>query len=185
MKLFSTLIKVCRGTSSSYFKINVPFFCCPLFVKEYLDPLVTIKKMVNQQCRLPPWSFKINLKDKSFHISIDSLGLYLTPEYLQNFLSELYIPAQLGKIFQNHAAQITGKCICELKKIESRHFYSSIRPVQTPQFLSSPSRQTEITYSPCFSRHHRQKDVKMVIYLSGVPDSHSLQFMHFHNLQNH
>ena len=68
----SVLIQVCL---ISYFKIKVPFFCCPFFIKEYLDLLVRINKMVNQQCWLPPWSFRINLKDIS-------LGLYLTPEYL-------------------------------------------------------------------------------------------------------
>ena len=68
----SVLIQVC---SISYFKIKVLFFCCPFFVKEDLDLLVRINKMANQQCWLPPWSFRINLKDIS-------LGLYLTPEYL-------------------------------------------------------------------------------------------------------
>ena len=37
-------------------------------------------------------SFKSNLKDISFHISINSLGFYLFPQYLLNFLSNLYIP---------------------------------------------------------------------------------------------
>ena len=45
-------------------------------------------------------SFKINLKHTSFHISINSLGLYLSPECLLNFLSNLYIPPCVRKIFK-------------------------------------------------------------------------------------
>ena len=112
MKLFSTLIKVCRGTSSSYFKINVPFFCCPLFVKEYLDPLVTIKKMVNQQCRLPPWSFKINLKDKSFHISIDSLGLISLQNICRIFSQSC--------IFQHSWEKFSKSCCLDYWKMHLR-----------------------------------------------------------------
>lgn len=39
----------------------------------------------------PPKSFKINLKNALSHIFIDSLGLYLPPEYLLNLLLNKYI----------------------------------------------------------------------------------------------
>ena len=39
-----------------------------------------------KQCCLPPLCFKISLKDVSFPISLNSLGLYLSPECLLNFL---------------------------------------------------------------------------------------------------
>ena len=42
----------------------------------------------------------VHLKDSSSHISVISLGLYLSPEYFLKFLSNLYIPALLGKIFK-------------------------------------------------------------------------------------
>ena len=45
-------------------------------------------------------SFKISLKDTSFHISINSLGLYLSPECFLNFLSNFYIPLCVGRIFK-------------------------------------------------------------------------------------
>ena len=53
-----------------------------------------------RQCRLPPQSFRADLRDASSHISIDPLGLYLSPESLFNFLRNLYIPLWLGKIFK-------------------------------------------------------------------------------------
>ena len=45
-------------------------------------------------------SFKISLKDISFHISINSLGLYLSPKCLLNFLSNLHIPPCVGRMFK-------------------------------------------------------------------------------------
>ena len=51
-------------------------------------------------CLLSTWSLCINLKDASSHTSIDSLGLYLSPEHLLNFLSNLYITPWLGEIFK-------------------------------------------------------------------------------------
>ena len=45
-------------------------------------------------------SFKISLKDKSFHISRNSIGLYLSPECLLNFLGNFYIPPCVGKVFK-------------------------------------------------------------------------------------
>ena len=51
-----------------------------------------------KQCSLPPLFFKINLKETSFHISINSLGLYLSPECLLNFLSNVYTPPCVVKI---------------------------------------------------------------------------------------
>ena len=43
---------------------------------------------------------QISLKDKSFHIFINSLGLYLSAEFLLDFLSKSYIPPCVGKIFK-------------------------------------------------------------------------------------
>ena len=44
--------------------------------------------------------FRINLKDTPSQISMDSLGVYLSPDYLLNFFSDLYVPMWLGKIFK-------------------------------------------------------------------------------------
>ena len=42
--------------------------------QKYLNPQIRNKKLVNSVL-LPPLSFKINLRDTSFHISLNSLGL--------------------------------------------------------------------------------------------------------------
>ena len=64
------------------FKVSAPFFCCPLFFEKYLNSLVRIKKMVHELCRLPPYSFKIDLKYTSSHVSINSIRFNLSSEYL-------------------------------------------------------------------------------------------------------
>ena len=52
------------------------------------------------QCQLPPLSFKISTKDTFFHISINSIRLYLFLEYLLIFFWILCILPWLGKIFK-------------------------------------------------------------------------------------
>ena len=91
---------------------------------------------------LPPLSFKISLKDTSFHISINSLRLYLSPECLLNFLSNLYIPPCVGKNFK----------LKESTFLKNALIQGIFTPVPThsrltPKFLSSRPMQKEITYS--------------------------------------
>ena len=47
----------------------------------------------SKQSLLPLFSFKINLKDISFRISLNHLRLYRSPESLLNFLSNFFILA--------------------------------------------------------------------------------------------
>ena len=65
-----------------YFK--APLFWCPLFLKNISTP--RLEPTNGKQCRLPPLPFNISLKDTSLHISLNSLGLYHSPECLLNFL---------------------------------------------------------------------------------------------------
>ena len=123
-------------------KSKVPFFAAPSF-QEHLKIQVRINKMVNQQCQLPPYSFRINLNDTSSHIPIDLLGLYLVAEYLSNILSKLYIPPLLGRVFTFMLFRLLENAFAS-QKIESRNFYSCTRQVK---FLSSPPRKREITHS--------------------------------------
>ena len=59
------------------------------------------------------------------HICIDPLGLYLSPEYLLDFLPNRFdTPTMVGENFQNYDVQITGDCIQE-SEIKYLHFYSS------------------------------------------------------------
>ena len=71
-----------------------PFFWCSLFFKNIST--ARLEPTNGKQCCLRPLSFKISLKDRSFHISLNSLGLYLSSECLLN----LYIPPCLGKNFK-------------------------------------------------------------------------------------
>ena len=41
-------IQVCRDAYIPYFIIKAPVFCCPLFLKEYLNPQVRINEMVSE-----------------------------------------------------------------------------------------------------------------------------------------
>ena len=56
-----------------------PFSDVPSFSK------INKNQQIGNQCCLPPLSHKISLRDTSFHISLNSLGFYLSPEYLLNF----------------------------------------------------------------------------------------------------
>ena len=47
-------------------------------------------QQICRQCCLPPLSLKISLRDTSFHISLISLGFYLSPECLLNFLTCIF-----------------------------------------------------------------------------------------------
>ena len=76
------------------------------------------------------------------------ISIYLSPEYLSNFLSELYTRLWLGKIFRFMLLRLLGNAFAT-QKIESRHFYSC--PPQAKffhRFLSSLLRHREITDLP-------------------------------------
>ena len=70
-----------------------------------------------KQCCLPTLSSKISLKDAFFHISLNSLVLYLFPECSLNFIYLVYT-SMCEKKFWIHGIRIPKKWI------ESRHFYS-------------------------------------------------------------
>ena len=77
---------------------------------------------VTHQCCLPPLSFKISLKGTSFHISLNSLEFYPSPEFLLNFLWLVY-SIMCGKFFSIHGVHIPRKCI------EFMHFYPCFNPL--------------------------------------------------------
>ena len=64
---------------------------------------------------------KISPRDTSFHISWISLGFYISPECLLNFLWLVY-STMCRKIFSIYGIHILRKCI------ESMHFYSCPSP---------------------------------------------------------
>ena len=91
---------------------------------------------------LPPLSFKIILKDTSFHISINSRRLYLSPECLLNFLSNFYIPPSVGKNFKLKESTFLKNAL-----IQGIFTHVPTHSRLTPKFLSSRPMQKEITYS--------------------------------------
>ena len=110
-----------------------PLLLLRLLFGRYPKPQVRINKMANKQCRLLRCFFKISLKNTSFHILINSLVLYLSPECLLNFLWNLFVI--LEKNFQIYSIRIARKWI------ESRHFYPWALPQSkhSSKFLTSPS----------------------------------------------
>ena len=56
------------------------------------------QKYLDLQCFLTPLSFKINLRDTSFHISLNFLGFYLSRMLVE--FSDFYITTCAGKSFQ-------------------------------------------------------------------------------------
>ena len=96
--------------------------------------------------QLPPQFFKINLKDTSCFVSINSLGL--SPKLLLSFLSNLSQISHPGREdFQICCVQILRKCTCKLKN----WIYTFLRMALSqnfPQDLSSspPPPQTDGNY---------------------------------------
>ena len=109
------------------------FFHLPSLLQAHPSPRKVIclpsgraasNKMVSQHIvGYQPHFFRIHLKDFWCHISVNSLGLYLSPEYFLNFLPNLYIPPLLWKFFKFILFRLLKNAFGS-QKIESRHFFS-------------------------------------------------------------
>ena len=110
-KYFIPLSNVGESPYPLHYLKNPALFCCPLFSKEHFNPIRSTKRWTNN-VDFKPKTFIIALNATTSHIFTDPLGLYLSPEYLLHFLSNLYIPPRLGRNFRTDGAQITGKWIC-------------------------------------------------------------------------
>ena len=92
--------------------------------QNYLNRQIRINKLVNNVF-LPPFSFKMSLKDTSFHISLNSLGFCLSI-----MLAELSLTCIFQHVWENfsiYGVHIPRKCV------ESIHFYSCPSlPLKTP-----------------------------------------------------
>ena len=93
---------------ASIFYLNSPFSDVPSFSK--ISQPSGYNQQIGKQFCLPPLSFKINLRDTSFHISLNSFGFYLSPEYLLNFLWLVY-STMFGKKFSIYGDHLPRKCI--------------------------------------------------------------------------
>ena len=72
-----------------------PFSLSPLF-RGYLNPQVSISKMISS-VDYHPCPSRLASRIHPFIFYINSLWLYLSPEFLLNFLSNMYIPPCVGK----------------------------------------------------------------------------------------
>ena len=87
-----------------------PFLMFPPFQKS-LNPQVTTNKLVNTFVYHPcPSRLTTGYRDTSFHISLNSFGFYLSPEYLLNFLWLVY-STMFGKKFLIYGDHLPRKCI--------------------------------------------------------------------------
>ena len=123
------------------------YLCCynakPSAYYFYVKRKISVDFQICISVPLTPLSFKISLKDKSFHVSINSLGLYLFSECLLNFLSNFCMPSYVQKMFK----------FMELTFLENAliggifthaHPHSKL----APKFLPSRPRRKEITHCP-------------------------------------
>ena len=71
------------------------------------------KRMIYRGDHAHTMFIRINLKNTQSHVSIDPIGIFLFQENLFIFLSNLYIPPCLGKLFKFTVfIEITGKFTC-------------------------------------------------------------------------
>ena len=81
-----TRSQVYREASVFYF--THPFSDVSPFSK--ISKSTGLNQQIGKQCFLPPLSFKISLRDTSFHISLNSLGFYLSRMLVKSSLSCIF-----------------------------------------------------------------------------------------------
>ena len=130
----------------STISISIPPFSAVLSSKNYLNPQVTINKMVHKHTvnyhpspsqlisRIHPPIFLWTPKG------------FITPESFLNFFLNLYIPQWLRKSFKVMVLRLLANTFV-IQKIESDHFYSCPQTKLSRRFLSLSPRQKEITHS--------------------------------------
>ena len=131
------------------------------------------EKNGKQYC-LPPLSFKISLKIEFFHISLNSLGFYLYPEYW--IYSNLVYSTINGEKKLIYGVHIPRKCI------EYMHFYSCQFPIQKSRqdfwkTLSPKMKEVEKTMI-CFIKI-QSKNMKMTLYFVWFTIFLNVMALHF------
>ena len=138
MNFFPIPIQMCSRCLNSQFLNQCPhILLSPLFQTMFQAPGQK-KQNGKRNCQLPPNSFSSNLRDIPPDISIDPLWLYISPEFLLNFLSNLY-SQPFGENCQIHGAWI-------MKNYIQTFLLVSLQAKLSTKFL--PLRQKEITNFP-------------------------------------
>ena len=73
------------------------FLLSPLFRKLSQLSVQDQQNGKRAYCRLPPWYFRIILKDTLTHLTMESIVVCLSPQYLLNVFSNMYIPPWVRK----------------------------------------------------------------------------------------
>ena len=120
---------------------------------------------ISKQCCLPPLSFKISRNCTSFHISLNYLKFYLSPECLLNFLWLIY-STMCRKFFSIYGVHIPRKCN------ESIHFYFCASPPLKTQsrvfwkFVSLKTKWVEKTM--IFFIKNQSENMKIACNISSI-----------------
>ena len=111
---FLLIPKQCVADASNpFFKIFTHLLCCSVSYKEYHNPLVRVNKMVKNQCKLPPQSFRINLKNISYPYRLFS-ALSFSNIFVEFYAKPVY-PTMFWNHFQICGVQIDEKYIVSQK----------------------------------------------------------------------
>ena len=87
------------GTLIPYFKMNKSLFYLSFFSKEFLNPQVKINKIIKKySVDYRPFLAGLTSRIHSL-IFLQSFSDFISPEYLLNFVLNLYVPPWLGNIF--------------------------------------------------------------------------------------
>ena len=123
-------------------KLPPLFLLTPIF-SGYLSSQVRINKLVNSVLYHPSPSFEISLKDTSFHISINSLGLYHSLQDACWISPHTFIFHHSVKNFK-----FMEFTFLENALIRGVFTHDPLYSKFAPKFLSSRARKKEITSSP-------------------------------------
>ena len=142
-------IPVCRGAFIPYFKISGSIFCWPLFSENYLNPQVKINRMLNKHTvdyhpnpsqltpRIHPLIFLWTFKG------------FISPKYLFNFFSNLYISQWLRKSFKFMMLRLlANKYICESQNWICSFFLMPTSKTLPMVFIITPQAEGNYPFLP-------------------------------------
>ena len=92
-------MQVCKGAYIPYFKINGPILLLSLFQRISQPSRLDQQNSKRKYCRLPPSSFRINVKVHPLILLWTPKG-FIFQEYFMSFFLNLYIPRRLRKSFK-------------------------------------------------------------------------------------
>ena len=167
MQFFSTSNTCLQRCLYPLFQNQPPISCCPLFLEEFLNPQITVNKMVHEHTV----DYQPSLSELTSRIHplifLMTLNKFISPKHFLNFFSNLYILAWLLKSYGVNSVKITDKYICELK-IESVHFYLGPQVKLSPRFLSSPLDRRKLPISPEQQWSGKNNQINLGEYWSQV-----------------